>query len=125
MKDRLMKPITGTIAISMLVFCALSCKSVVEKNEKLIVQVENLMWQKPDSALAILNMADTAILDKHQKAVYTLLYTQATDKTDGNITAHTGIFRLREYFDRTGNANYAERGRRPATHHEYDHPATG
>ena len=60
MKNKLMKLSTGTIAILMVVFCALSCKSAVEKNEILIAQAENLMWEKPDSALAILNMADIA-----------------------------------------------------------------
>jgi tetratricopeptide (TPR) repeat protein len=79
----------------------------VETNEKWIAEAENLMWQKPDSALTILNRVDTSALDKHLKAAYTLLYTQALDKTDADVANRSELFGLKEYFDRAGIWNYA------------------
>jgi len=107
MEKIFMKRLKVFIATGLMLLCLNVCKSPVGTNEQWISNAENMMWQKPDSALAILNLVDTARLNEHQKTVYTLLYTQATDKTDGDITQLSDVFRLREYFDRTGNYHYA------------------
>jgi len=107
MKNIFLKHLTGFMAAGLTALCFISCKSPVETNEKFINEAEKLMWKKPDSALTILNMADTVLLDKNHKAVYKLLYTQALDKTDGDITHRSEVFGLKDYFERTGNLNYA------------------
>jgi len=107
MKNALIECITVFLAISLISLALTLCKSPLGKNEKWISNAENLIWENPDSALSLLNLVDTARLNKHQKAVYTLLYTQAMDKTNGDITGRSEVFGLKDFFERTGDFDHA------------------
>ena len=107
LKKKCVNRFAGFFSTSLMICCFTVCTSTVETNEKWISNVENLMWLNPDSALAVLNLVDSLALDKYHKSVYTLLYTQALDKTNGDITQRVEVFGLKDYFEREGYLNYA------------------
>lgn len=78
-----MKHVVKNIAfVSVFFFISLlvGCNSTVSKNQELI-SVEQLMSERPDSALVILQSIDTLSLKSSaDKALYSLLYVQALDK---------------------------------------------
>lgn len=95
MKKRL---VIGSIAGCLVLFFLTRCKPAAETNMELIGKAESIIWQMPDSALAILNSVDTTLLDAAQHAGYILLQVQAKDKAAQDIAADTAIFCARDYF---------------------------
>ena len=65
-----------------ILLCALMLSSCADKEvTQALSQADELMWTKPDSALAVLESVDTtALYGKYQKARYSLLYSMALDR---------------------------------------------
>ena len=70
----------ASISILFFIILQVGCNSTVSRNKELI-SVEQLMSERPDSALVILQSIDTLSLKSSaDKALYSLLYVQAQDK---------------------------------------------
>lgn len=68
------------VSIFFFIFLLVECNSMVSRNQELI-SAEQLMSERPDSALVILQTIDTLSLKTSaDKALYSLLYVQAEDK---------------------------------------------
>ncbi len=107
MKTNITKQITTWVVTCFILYGIASCNRIMETDAGLLENAENIIWQMPDSALALLNLIDTSLLDNRQKTIYTLLHIQVVDKTDGTIADKTEVFGLRDYFDRSGDAEHA------------------
>jgi len=86
---------------TILVLCCLlvSCAPYGNsENSRLMQQAQLLAEQAPDSALALLNTVNTALLGDAGKAGYTLLRVQAKDNAGMDLTPDTEILQAREYF---------------------------
>jgi len=68
------------------------------ENSRLIEQAQQLTEQMPDSALTLLDMANTASFGKAEKAEYALLRVQARGLADMDLSTDAEIFMAREYF---------------------------
>lgn len=68
------------VSISFFIILLVGCNSTISRNQELI-SAKQLMEERPDSALVILQSIDTMSLKSSaDKAFYSLLYVQAQDK---------------------------------------------
>lgn len=97
-----MKHIVKDIALVSIFFFILflvGCNPVVSGNQKLIA-VEQLMGERPDSALVVLQSIDTLSLDNSaDRALYSLLYVQAQDKNYIDILDASQIQCAVDFYD--------------------------
>jgi len=70
------------------------------ENSRLIEQAQQLTEQMPDSALTLLDMANTASFGKAEKAEYQLMRIQARSNAGLDLSTDTEIFGVRDYFIR-------------------------
>ena len=77
------------------------------QNSRLIEQAQQLMEQKPDSALILLDMVNAASFGKAAKAEYALLRVQARSNAGLDITSETEIFNAREFLIRKNDPEKA------------------
>lgn len=76
-----------------------SCFYHKEDPEEVLTEVENLMSQYPDSVLNMLEMmSGQRSFPENLYNKYTLLYVQAKDKTDKDISGDTVIFKVKDYY---------------------------
>ena len=70
-----------------ILLCALTLSSCASKDvTQALSRADELMWTKPDSALAVLESVDTLDLKtKAQRAEFSLLYTMALDRNHFTI----------------------------------------
>ena len=87
------------LAFAMICALLVSCaKWGNSENKRLMLQAQELLEHKPDSALALLDAISIANLGVAENAEYLLLLIQAKDKAEKDITADTAIFAVRDYF---------------------------
>ena len=100
-----MKPfyvILNFIAIAIAATVASSCGN--REAERVMDSAEDVMWTRPDSALAALESIDTLSLKtKAQRARYSLLYTMALDRNRITIRDLRVIKSAAGYYDRHGS----------------------
>ena len=77
------------------------------ENSRLIEQAQQLTEQMPDSALTLLDMANTASFGKAEKAEYQLMRIQARSNAGLDLSTDTEIFGVRDYFIRKKNPEKA------------------
>jgi len=92
---KILRNITLAILCGTLVSCL---KWGISENSRLMQQAEQLLENKPDSALLLLDAINIACLGVAENAEYFLLLIQAKDKSGKDITADTTIFTVRDYF---------------------------
>lgn len=88
-----------------ILLCALMLSSCADKEvTQALSQADELMWTKPDSALAVLESVDTtALYGKYQKARYSLLYSMALDRNYVETTDVRIIMPAVKYYERHGS----------------------
>ena len=100
-----MKPfyvILNFIAIAIAATVASSCGN--REAERVMDSAEDVMWTRPDSALAALESIDTLSLKtKAQRARYSLLYTMALDRNRITIRDLRVIKSAASYYERHGS----------------------
>ena len=100
-----MKPFYGIlnfIAIAIAATVASSCGN--REAERVMDSAEDVMWTRPDSALAALESIDTLSLKtKAQRARYSLLYTMALDRNHITIRDLRVIKSAASYYERHGS----------------------
>lgn len=88
-----------------ILLCALMLSSCADKEvSRALSQADDLMWTKPDSALAVLESVDTLDLKtKAQRAEFSLLYTMALDRNHFTIPNLHIIEPAERYYERYGS----------------------
>ncbi len=88
-----------------ILLCVLMLSSCANKEVSLALsQADELMWTKPDSALAIMKSVDTTALHgKSQKARYSLLYSMALDRNYVDTTDTRIIMPAVKYYECRGS----------------------
>ena len=85
-------------AIALMCALFVSCaKWGNSENYRLMLQAQALVEQMPDSALILLDMVNTAPLNRAQTAEYTLLRVQARNNADNDMCSDTEIFMAYDY----------------------------
>ena len=98
---RLLKTIKIIAAVAVAV---LSSSCADREAGRIMDTAENVMWTKPDSALAALESIDTLTLKtKVQRARYSLLYTMALDRNHLSIKNIDFIRPAATYYERHGS----------------------
>ena len=97
--------ILAWIHFIVILLCALMLSSCADKKvSRALSQADELMWTKPDSALAVLESVDTtALYGKSQKARYSLLYSMALDRNYVETTDARIIMPAVKYYERHGS----------------------
>lgn len=95
---------TGIYFIGILL-CAMTLSSCVNQEvTRALSQADELMWTKPDSALAVLESVDTTSMrTRSQKARYSLLYSMALDRNYADTTDTRIIMSAVKYYERHGS----------------------
>ncbi len=102
-----MKNIIGFIVCLCFIGCFSQCS---DKNDVMLNNVENMMCEKPDSALILLQSIDKNTLNsERQKALYALLLSQAFDKNYIDITNDSIISVAVDFFVDNNNGNTNEK----------------
>ena len=100
-----MKPfdvILKSIAIAVATTLAISCGN--REAGRIMDSAENIMWTRPDSALAALESIDTLTLKtKAQRARHSLLYTMALARNHTTITDLRVIKPAASYYEHHGS----------------------
>ena len=88
-----------------ILLCTLTLSSCANKEvTRALSQADELMWTKPDSALAVLESVDTLDLKtKAQRAKFSLLYTMALDRNHTTIPSLHIIEPAVHYYERHGS----------------------
>ena len=88
-----------------ILLCTLTLSSCANKEvTRALSQADELMWTKPDSALAVLESVDTLDLKtKAQRAKFSLLYTMALDRNHTTIPSLHIIEPAVHYYERYGS----------------------
>lgn len=95
---------------TLLLMTLLACNLPAVTDDPRIREAENIVWDAPDSALAILETIDTLQLDSRQQAYYSLIRIQARNKAGYDISGEEKIFRLKEYYADGNDARRAAKG---------------
>lgn len=110
-----------------ILLCVLMLSSCANKKIDLALsKADELMWVKPDSALAVLESVDTTSMrTRTQKARYSLLYSMALDRNYADTTDTRIIMPAVRYYERHGSQDDRLKalfyfGRMQATAGEYD-----
>lgn len=100
-----MKNIIGFIVCLCFIGCFCQCS---DKNDVMLNNVENMMCEKPDSALILLQAIDKNTLNsERQKALYALLLSQALDKNYIDITNDSIISVAVDFFENSNETYYS------------------
>ncbi len=91
----------------LLLIVLLACGRPAVTNDPRIREAESIVWDAPDSALAILAEIDTLQLDARQQADYSLIYIQARDKAGYDIPWQEKVFKLKNYYANSNNVGKA------------------
>ncbi len=88
-----------------ILLCVLMLSSCANKKvDQALSQADELMWAKPDSALAVLESVDTTSMrTRTQKARYSLLYSMALDRNYADTTDTRIIMPAVRYYERHGS----------------------
>ncbi len=93
-----------TVGLSLVLLCSCSSSRDVEQ---MLDKAEELMVERPDSSLVVLEGIDiTTVASRGTKARYALLLTQAKDKNYLDETDATLINEAVEYYEESDNVHY-------------------